>query len=1269
MNDSLQLALPSSDNYDLDISNSGGVKVKQILTSTSNSIRSSVSEDDSKVKLETVDMTKMNLLNNSSKGNATMCNINGVLTSTNSTSDSDLYSSFLGDYNNETVINRTPHSSDSSERITLPPPFYKSTSVKREVLDSLSNPFSTVDLKPTLTDIDDMEMMHLPVDLDESGTIDIMSDLPSNNTMIDSPTIKLEHLKGSHACFLSLIRDLFCATPDHRMFRYALYEKVNQWLENPLVDQNEWFYQVANWSAILPSAVNFLAGEFSNPPDDYVPYIEFKPNLNIYQWIGAGRDSDARLLIWCSYWLAHRNEKESKPTKKDPERVVKAKISNKTETEQIINPERLLSPPPPRYRTDWIVRPAKKDEIEQFRVQERQRFENPHLAFTYRMYGYESVVGPVKGIYTQIPALSKARGHNMLRVDRPKFVTILTLVRDATARLPNGEGTRADICELLKSSQYISPDATESILQTIVSGALDRMHMEHDPCVRYDGKKKIWIYLHRNRTEEEFERMHQESQGVTKFKKQVTRKPTKPKSGRYSEESQVSPKTDIRITSPQHSIMIQNTQQKAISVGNAPLPALTSIQNHTIIHSANPPPLLNKITSPAQPKTFVKADLVPIIQSSNTINKSELIEIESKVDNQKPSVLITKSQQNMPCLIMDNKLQTTTKSTFTKPPLKSFIHSTTTPVKVSTPSGIQTVHVSTATSSPLINKQLGSLLTGNQSILATNRSNSPVIQKKMLKSVSIVGQSQAPPLISQSSPTSYTILPFNVPTSSSSNSADLNKIMTSMSPTLVVTSTSGSAQRIIKTSTPPALASTNAPKPTSLLQNPMNKTIIRTANASIVSGSKGIMQQGIQSNPNQQQKIFTLSPSGANIVTAVKQQGVRTLVGTSMSNAIIKGPSGTTTTNLSPAQQKQIIQNIFAKQPGKSQRPISYQMQGNVLVATTPTSTTTGIMQVQPKTNILQQTHQGAQQKTKIIGNQSMNQITHIMTTPTGGSGTQQILSPQIIQIQPTNAAGQQIGKIQTVSTSNLTMAQQQSLLASLKQQQQANRATIKTTLASPRHTKTTLDQSKTVVTTTALTSNQKITTQSGQKLTRIFQHQTPSLISSQQGSVDTNQTNAPVVAKILTNSSGQVISLENLLQKPGIAPGTTIRVAGAKPGQTNLIQLSGSTGSPLTQYAVVSQGARGNVIQLTSPQRIISTQANSNVTVVSGPSSSSSDVPKTQSIIITNSGTSQSNTNQTSKIVQSSGVQSINAQQLINAKVLGLQNLTQNKLKPGTVR
>ena len=46
----------------------------------------------------------------------------------------------------------------------------------------------------------------------------------------------------------------------------------------------------------------------------------------------------------------------------------------------------------------------------------------------------------------------KAREHPALKNDRPPQVTLLSLIRDAASRLPRGEGTRQDICELLRES-------------------------------------------------------------------------------------------------------------------------------------------------------------------------------------------------------------------------------------------------------------------------------------------------------------------------------------------------------------------------------------------------------------------------------------------------------------------------------------------------------------------------------------------------------------------------------------------------------------------------------------------------------------------------------------------------------------------------------------------------------------------------------------------------------------------------------------------------
>jgi len=75
------------------------------------------------------------------------------------------------------------------------------------------------------------------------------------------------------------------------------------------------------------------------------------------------------------------------------------------------------------------------------------------------------------------------------------------LARDAASRLPDGVGTRADILELIKHSQWLKIDGIDSTqLNNIVSGALDRLHYEQDPCVKYDSDRKLWIYLHKERS-------------------------------------------------------------------------------------------------------------------------------------------------------------------------------------------------------------------------------------------------------------------------------------------------------------------------------------------------------------------------------------------------------------------------------------------------------------------------------------------------------------------------------------------------------------------------------------------------------------------------------------------------------------------------------------------------------------------------------------------------------------------------------------------------
>lgn len=50
-------------------------------------------------------------------------------------------------------------------------------------------------------------------------------------------------------------------------------------------------------------------------------------------------------------------------------------------------------------KTDYVVRPSTCSERDVFREQEKKRYMNPHKAYSFRMHGFESVVGPVKVCY------------------------------------------------------------------------------------------------------------------------------------------------------------------------------------------------------------------------------------------------------------------------------------------------------------------------------------------------------------------------------------------------------------------------------------------------------------------------------------------------------------------------------------------------------------------------------------------------------------------------------------------------------------------------------------------------------------------------------------------------------------------------------------------------------------------------------------------------------------------------------------------------------
>ncbi|KAI4368805.1 hypothetical protein MLD38_017319 [Melastoma candidum] len=150
------------------------------------------------------------------------------------------------------------------------------------------------------------------------------------------------------------------------------------------------------------------------------------------------------------------------------------------------------------------IGPSSDEARDYFRREEVLRYSIPDRAFSYTAAdGKKSFVAPLRRCGGK--PTSKARDHFMLKKDRPPQVTILCLVRDAAARLPGSIGTRADVCTLIRDSQFVVEDVSDAQVNQVVSGALDRLHYERDPCVQFDSERKLWKYLHREREEEDFE--------------------------------------------------------------------------------------------------------------------------------------------------------------------------------------------------------------------------------------------------------------------------------------------------------------------------------------------------------------------------------------------------------------------------------------------------------------------------------------------------------------------------------------------------------------------------------------------------------------------------------------------------------------------------------------------------------------------------------------------------------------------------------------------
>lgn len=89
---------------------------------------------------------------------------------------------------------------------------------------------------------------------------------------------RLELMQETHASFFSLLRDIICSTPDHRMSLAQLEDRVKAWAESPISPLNDWYsLAVQDIHAWLTSSLAFLAGEYTG--------MYVLPNLLVYAFL------------------------------------------------------------------------------------------------------------------------------------------------------------------------------------------------------------------------------------------------------------------------------------------------------------------------------------------------------------------------------------------------------------------------------------------------------------------------------------------------------------------------------------------------------------------------------------------------------------------------------------------------------------------------------------------------------------------------------------------------------------------------------------------------------------------------------------------------------------------------------------------------------------------------------------------------------------------------------------------------------------------------
>ncbi|GLE09299.1 hypothetical protein PINS_up020908 [Pythium insidiosum] len=213
--------------------------------------------------------------------------------------------------------------------------------------------------------------------------------------------------------------------------------------------------------------------------------------------------------------IAVENENENEPTENSLESQPKWKKMRVTGSETIRAHKQVtiksrdfaLTAKSPPYHSSRIlkkslcpVHPRSKlvDGIDEYHRLETRRYKHHTQSFLYPHPSCDDgvTVGP-----TLKESEEQVDSAQLLVPDAPGAVTMLSLVYDACARLPEGVGTRADIGILVSASRFVRTDALMSLLNKAIThrlSILEAMPLGEfaNPCVRFDAHRGVWEYQH-----------------------------------------------------------------------------------------------------------------------------------------------------------------------------------------------------------------------------------------------------------------------------------------------------------------------------------------------------------------------------------------------------------------------------------------------------------------------------------------------------------------------------------------------------------------------------------------------------------------------------------------------------------------------------------------------------------------------------------------------------------------------------------------------------